>query len=177
MNNLHLELILGGMRSGKSRIAQQRCASQNKQVVYIATATAGDTEMRDRIERHQCDRPNHWRTIEEPIHLAKTLIEHADVNSCLLVDCLTLWVTNLICNDDAALLESEIKLLLTKIKQLRGTIILVSNETGLGIIPADPISRRFIDICGRLHQDLAQLSDTVIYTVAGIPQFLKSPVE
>ena len=175
-NKLYLELILGGMRSGKSRMAQERCHATKKDVVYIATATAGDDEMRQRIARHRQDRPSNWHTVEQSIYLAEAMKAYSRADNCVLVDCLTLWITNLLCADDPALLDAEIDSFFSTLKQISGHIILVSNETGLGVIPADPMSRRFVDISGRLHQDLAKISDTVIYTVAGIPQFLKGSV-
>jgi adenosylcobinamide kinase/adenosylcobinamide-phosphate guanylyltransferase len=168
-----LELILGGARSGKSRIAQERAEVSGLSVVYLATATAQDEEMQARIEHHRQSRPASWPVIEEPVRLADTLCATAGPQTCILVDCLTLWLTNLLCHADPQLLSQERDRLLEVLPQLPGRIILVSNETGLGVIPADPLSRRFVDEAGRLHQALAQLSDTVIYSVAGLPQALK----
>ena len=169
------ELILGGARSGKSALAMQRALASAKEVTFIATATAGDAEMASRIERHKADRPSHWMLIEEPIALADTLLQHADEQSCLLVDCLTLWLSNLLgeeCFDEAQFIRQRDNLL-NVLPQLPGHIIFVSNEVGFGITPMGPISRRFIDEAGRLHQQLASLCDQVTLTVAGLPLVLK----
>ncbi|MGE0081932.1 MAG: bifunctional adenosylcobinamide kinase/adenosylcobinamide-phosphate guanylyltransferase [Thiohalomonadaceae bacterium] len=167
------QLILGGMRSGKSRLAERLATATGMPVVYVATATAGDEEMRARIEHHRAQRPGEWQVVEEPIGLAAALRAHAATGHCLLVDCLTLWLTNLLCGDDAGALAREREALLATLPALSGNIILVSNETNLGIVPADPLSRRFCDEAGRLHQALAALCDRVIFTVAGLPQVLK----
>ena len=167
------ELILGGVRSGKSRLAEQHALASGLEVFYIATATAGDAEMQQRIAHHQQQRPATWSLIEEPVHLSGVLQQHANDNRCLLVDCLTLWLTNLLLSADALLLERERNALLEQLKNLPGHIILVSNETGMGIVPEAKLARRFGDEAGRLHQDLAQLCDRVILTVAGLPHVLK----
>lgn len=167
------ELILGGVRSGKSRLAEQHAIASGLEVFYIATATVGDTEMQQRIELHRQQRPSSWSLIEEPLKLATVLQQHASENRCLLVDCLTLWLTNLLLNDDTTMLARERDALLNVLANLPGHIILVSNETGMGIVPESKLARRFGDEAGRLHQDLAQLCDRVILTVAGLPHVLK----
>lgn len=169
----HLELILGGARSGKSRLAQARAAACGTEVVYVATATAGDGEMRERIEQHRRERPSHWRTVEEPLHLADAVAGAAAPGTIVLVDCLTLWLTNLLCHEDPALFETERDALLARLPGIEGCVLLVGNETGAGVIPADPLSRRFVDEAGRLHQALAERCDTVLYCVAGLAQVLK----
>ncbi len=166
-------LILGGVRSGKSRLAERMARDSNASVIYIATATAKDAEMRKRIAAHQTRRPAHWQLIEEPCRLAFALKKHAAPRHCLLVDCLTLWLTNLLTAKDAALFESERAELLSTLPTLPGHIILVSNETNMGVIPLGELSRRFCDEAGRLHQDLASICDRVILTVAGLPHVLK----
>ncbi|MCV6638955.1 bifunctional adenosylcobinamide kinase/adenosylcobinamide-phosphate guanylyltransferase [Candidatus Albibeggiatoa sp. nov. NOAA] len=172
---MSLELILGGARSGKSHFAEQR-ARQSEQngleVIYIATATAGDNEMADRIQHHQQQRPSHWYTAETPIHLAKTLQAHAHPQKCLIIDCLTLWLTNCLLAEGHCW-EQEQQLLLENIHMLPGQKILVGNEVGHGIVPMGELSRRFVDENGRLHQSLAQLADNVFWVVAGLPQVLK----
>ena len=167
------ELILGGARSGKSAYAQQCASISGLPVIYIATATAGDEEMQDRIHRHQEDRPSHWQLIEEPIYLADVLQTHATARTCLLVDCLTLWLSNLLCQEDETRLRAELDKLLGVLPELPGHIIFVSNETGLGIIPMGELSRRYCDEVGLLHQKLAKLCDSVTFMVAGLPQKLK----
>ena len=166
-------LVLGGVRSGKSQVAERLALESGLPVTYLATATAGDGEMRARIARHRARRPASWGLVEEPIHLAAALQAHADPRRCLLVDCLTLWLTNLLLDADGAALDRERVALLKLLPTLPGRLILVSNETGLGGIAMDELGRRFADAAGQLHQDLAPLCDQVILTVAGLPFSLK----
>lgn len=168
------ELILGGVRSGKSRLAELHAQDSGLPVTYVATATAQDDEMRARIAHHQSQRPGHWHLVEEPLALAAALQRHAAEDHCLLVDCLTLWLTNLLCLDDEERLRQEIDALLDALPKLPGTIILVSNETGMGVVPLGELTRRYCDEAGRLHQAVAQQCDKVILTVAGLPLVLKA---
>lgn len=178
----HCELILGGARSGKSALAQKKATdfeaadsgSPPLATTYLATATPGDEEMASRISHHQQCRPAHWMTLEEPILLTESIASVDAPGSIILVDCLTLWITNLLCSNNPELLEREKNKLLAYIPQLKGKLILVSNETGLGIIPMDKLSRQFVDEAGWLHQQIAKLADTVTYCVAGLEQTLKS---
>jgi adenosylcobinamide kinase/adenosylcobinamide-phosphate guanylyltransferase len=166
-------LILGGARSGKSRLAERLAGESGLAVTYIATAIAGDGEMRLRIDAHRVRRPANWHTIEEPVRLAAALAEHAAPERCMLVDCLTLWLTNLLLDPDAQCFARERTALLNVLPNLPGRVLLVTNETGLGIVPADALSRRFCDEAGWLHQDLAACCDQVVLTVAGLPHYLK----
>lgn len=166
-------LILGGVRSGKSRLAERIAADSSLPVTYIATATGQDDEMRARIARHRARRPDHWRLIEEPLQLAPVLLAHAKPDRCVLVDCLTLWLTNLLICDDPSVLERERAALRTALPQLPGALVLVSNETNMGITPLGKLSRRYCDEAGLLHQELATHCDRVILTVAGLPHTLK----
>jgi adenosylcobinamide kinase/adenosylcobinamide-phosphate guanylyltransferase len=166
-------LILGGARSGKSRYAETIAQQSTREVVYIATATAHDTEMHARIAHHRASRPAHWRTLEEPLALAATLQQHAAVGRLLLVDCLTLWLTNLLCLNDDSRLHAETTALLECLPHLPGDIVLVSNEVGLGIVPLGELTRRYIDSAGQLHQQLAAQLATVVFMVAGLPHPLK----
>ena len=167
------QLILGGVRSGKSKMAEQQALDSGLEVVYIATATAGDDEMRARIQKHQQQRPSNWQLVEEPLMLADTLQHHAKSDRCLLVDCLTLWLTNLLLNEDEAFFKTQRDAFINVITTLPGQLIFVSNETGLGIVPMGKLSRRYCDEAGLLHQELAQLCDRVILSIAGLPQILK----
>jgi len=172
------ELILGGARSGKSALALQRAQASGKAVTFIATASAGDAEMAARIKRHRAERPTHWTLVEEPIALAKVLQQHASPQHCLLVDCLTLWLSNLSGNegfDNQQFIQQRDALLQT-LPQLPGDLIMVSNEVGLGIIPLGEISRRFVDEAGRLHQQLATLCNRVTFVAAGLPLTLKPQI-
>lgn len=166
-------LILGGVRSGKSRLAERLANESGLPVSYIATATAGDAEMRRRIEVHRLCRPDIWRVIEEPIRLAPVLVEEATPGRFILVDCLTLWLTNLLTAADEQLFEREREALLLTLPKLAGQISFVSNETNMGVTPMGELSRRYCDEAGRLHQDLAQVCDRVILSVAGLPHVLK----
>lgn len=170
------ELILGGVRSGKSRYAEEVAEllhQQGSRLCYLATATAGDGEMEQRIAHHQQQRGGAWALVEEPIALAETLQAEAQTDRVLLVECLTLWLTNLLMTEDEALFLRERDRLLEVLPQLPGTILLVGNETGQGIVPMDALSRRFCDEAGRLHQQLAAMCDRVTWVVAGLPQPLK----
>ncbi|MDA3557896.1 bifunctional adenosylcobinamide kinase/adenosylcobinamide-phosphate guanylyltransferase [Acinetobacter sp. AOR15_HL] len=168
-----LQLILGGARSGKSRLAEQTAISMQLAVTYVATAQALDSEMQSRIAHHQNQRPAHWSLIEEPLFLAKTLQKIDQPNQIILVDCLTLWLTNLLLLDDQNVQEFECEQLIDVLPKLQSEIILVSNETGLGVVPLGEISRRFVDEAGRLHQALGQIADKVMFCVAGFPMILK----
>ncbi|MCK5729145.1 MAG: bifunctional adenosylcobinamide kinase/adenosylcobinamide-phosphate guanylyltransferase [Methylococcales bacterium] len=172
-----VQLILGGARSGKSYYAEQLAVDSGKKCFYIATAYAGDDEMRHRIILHQQRRPKHWTTLEESLYLAKILQKTAQEEVCIVVDCLTLWLSNILFNQQGELQETLFKqqttALLDLIKALEGEVIFVSNEVGGGIIPMNAMSRRFVDEAGLLHQQLAQRCDQVVLVTAGLPQVLK----
>lgn len=177
-DNHAIHLILGGARSGKSQYAEQ-CAqayehSSREKVFYIATAQSQDKEMAERIEHHQTQRPDHWHTIEEPYKLAQVITEVQTEfpGSLILVDCLTLWVTNCLLQSEQTWL-SEKQALLDSVRQLQSPLIMVSNEVGWGIVPMGELSRQFIDETGRLHQQLASLATSVSLVVAGIPMQVK----
>ncbi|MDO7243895.1 bifunctional adenosylcobinamide kinase/adenosylcobinamide-phosphate guanylyltransferase [Acinetobacter pittii] len=168
-----LQLILGGARSGKSRLAEQTAIDRQLAVTYVATAQALDFEMQSRITHHQNQRPSHWSLVEEPLYLAKMLKKIDRPNQIILVDCLTLWLTNLLLLEDQNVQQLECEQLLKVLPTLQSEIILVSNETGLGVVPLGEISRRFVDEAGRLHQSLGQIADKVVFCVAGFPMILK----
>lgn len=168
-------LILGGARSGKSHYAEKLAQDSGREVTYIATAKIGDEEIQERVNHHQKDRPTEWKTIEEPIALAKILKDNAQNDRVLLVDCLTMWIINLLSHDDQTLLHQEVEALIDCVSELPGQIIFVSNEIGMGIIPMGELTRQYVDEAGRLHQKLAQQVNHVILMVAGIPSIIKSP--
>ena len=175
------QLILGGARSGKSYYAEQQAlALSNKASAlsptmsywYVATATAGhDHEMQQRIERHQHDRDACWQLIEEPIDLARIVKQHSHPNDCLLIDCLTLWLTNALLNH---CWPEQKQALLDALKISNASIFFVSNEVGSGVVPLGELSRQFVDESGWLHQDLAKQCDIVTLVVAGLPLPLKN---
>lgn len=168
-----LSFILGGARSGKSSHAQRLAEACGNRPLMIATAQAFDDEMRERIALHQAERGEQWITIEAPIDLPGAIAQVAgDVPSVIVVDCLTLWLTNLILADlDIA---SASAALLDACRATPHPVILVSNETGLGIVPVDPLSRRFRDEAGRLHQRVAADADDVTLMVAGLAMAVKA---
>lgn len=168
-------LILGGARSGKSRLAEQLAQASGLPVTYIATSEPLDGEMNERVQLHRQRRPAEWGLIEEPLALAQVLRAKAAQGRCLLIDCLTLWLTNLLMLDDDARLAQERDALLDCLTTLPGTIILVSNETGLGVVPMGELTRRYVDLAGWLHQAVAERCERVVLTVAGLPLMLKGP--
>ena len=166
------QFILGGARSGKSHYAESIAIHSGKPRIYIATAQAQDDEMRQRIIHHQANRDSLWKTIESPIVLGETLLKTSTPNNVIVVDCLTLWLTNLLLAGEDIFIQEKDKLL-TALNTVPGDVVLVSNETGLGIVPVDPLSRRFSDEAGRLNQAVANQCDTVTLIVAGLPLALK----
>lgn len=171
-------LILGGARSGKSALAERLAGETGLEVFYIATAERRDGEMEARIAHHRARRPAHWACVEEPLALASALRAHAGNGRCLLVDCLTLWLSNLLGDErDPDAFEREREALLATLPQLPGEIVLVSNEVGLGVVPMGELSRRFVDEAGRLHQALAQRCERVAFVAAGLPLALKGSFE
>jgi adenosylcobinamide kinase/adenosylcobinamide-phosphate guanylyltransferase len=165
------ELILGGARSGKSVLAEARAKASGLDMVYLATATAGDDEMSSRIAHHRQRRGADWQLVEEPVALAAALRSHQGEGRCVVVDCLTLWLSNCLHED---CWQPESAALLDTLPELSGHVILVSNETGLGVVPLGELTRRFVDESGYLHQRVAQLCQQVTLTVAGLPVSLKS---
>ena len=171
-------LVLGGVRSGKSRLAQ-RIAEQAERVTFIATAERrDDPEMHAKIERHRSDRPQNWITIEEPIQLGHTIREVGKNNNILLIDCLTLCASNLLeaYSEDAEGLQAQIDQLCTALKTAPCSVVLVSNEVGSGVVPAYELGRRFRDLVGEINQRVASVADTVLLMVAGLPFPLKGAI-
>lgn len=177
------ELILGGARSGKSRLAEARAAADGRPVTVIATAEALDAEMAVRIARHRADRPAGWRTLEATRGLATILEREARGDLCILVDCLTLWLANLMDGAEnlpephglahLPALAAERDALLATLPALPGRILLVANEVGLGLVPESPLGRLFRDEAGRLNQQVAALARRVTFVAAGLPLELK----
>ena len=176
-------LVLGGARSGKSAFAENCARESGRSVTCVVTATAGDDEMAQRITVHRARRPADWRTVEESFALAKTLERLATPQSCIIVDCLTLWLSNLLfpqslpgaVNREALHYETERDALLECMPRLPGQVIFVANEVGLGIVPLGADTRRFCDEAGRLNQAIAARCDRVVFLAAGLPLTLKSP--
>ena len=207
-----ISLLIGGARSGKSskaeELAKQLEQNQNKQIVYVATyqplSDQSDQEMQQRITHHQKQRPSHWQTIEASQDLADVINQHSKTNTCLLIDCLTLWLTHCLCSED---LSTQAGSFTRHERDTQGTqhtqeqsplllwqqqkqaflaalsnastqacdIILVSNEVGHGIVPMGELSRQFVDESGWLHQDIAKIADSVEFVMAGLSLPLKTP--
>ncbi len=169
-------LILGGVRSGKSRLGERLACASATRVTYLATATGdADTEMAARIAAHRARRPPDWALVEEPLHLATTLRTVMEPGRCVLVECLTLWLANLLWAEDETLLARELADLRVLLPALQGQVIFVGNETNQGIIPVDALARRYCDLAGELHQDIARQCQRVLLCVAGLPLVLKGP--
>lgn len=163
--------VLGGARSGKSRYAQSRAEAAGGNPVFVATAEAFDDEMRERIARHRADRDARWTTVEAPRELPDAIDALSGIKTVVLVDCLTLWVSNLLLADvDIPLASRE---LCHAISRFEGTLILVANEVGLGIVPDNALARAFRDAAGLLNQSVAATVDEVVLLTAGLPLTLK----
>lgn len=167
------ELILGGARSGKSAHGERLAAQSGCHVTYIATAQVhDDSEMHARIEAHRARRPEHWGLEEAPLALGDAIDRNARADHLLLVDCLTLWLTNLLLDGEARFVQERARLL-EALDAAPGSVVMVSNEVGQGVVPMNALSRRFVDEAGRLHQALAARCQRVWWVVAGLPQCLK----
>lgn len=174
-------LILGGARSGKSTYAEKLAASFQQPVVYIATASAGDTEMQERIAAHRASRPGSWVTVEAQIDPGKAVLSANLSADIFLLDCVTLWTSNVILSlpepyslqAAQSAMDKELDSLLNAIKQSGGRWIIVSNEVGLGLVPPYELGRLYRDTLGRVNQRLAAAADRVLFMVAGIPMLVK----
>ncbi|MDP1731526.1 MAG: bifunctional adenosylcobinamide kinase/adenosylcobinamide-phosphate guanylyltransferase [Devosia sp.] len=168
-------LILGGARSGKTALGERLAMRAGDKPAYLATAEALDGEMRDRVQTHQRQRMGRFDTIEEPIELAEAIVTAAKSHDVILVDCLTLWITNLLgANQDVAAAVEDLAVTLAQIKTAK--VILISNEVGLGIVPDNAMARSFRDLAGSAQQRLAEICADVYFVVAGLPMTLKGGV-
>ena len=166
-----LTLVLGGARSGKSRHAERLVLASGLAPVYLATAEALDEEMAARIAAHRSRRDARWQIVEQPLELAPALITECAAGRAVLVDCLTLWLTNLMVHERPV--EAEIERLVEVLPALPGSLVLVSNEVGQGVVPLAAMARAFVDHAGVLHQRIAAQADAVVLMNAGLPQRLK----
>jgi len=172
-----LILILGGARSGKSRFAQSLCSTSSK-VVYIATARVEDEEMRVRVNRHRLERPSNWMTVEEPLAIAEAVRRNVPGYDFILLDCLTLWLSNLVWErrtETPEILEQAVSDELSQLASVSVAtqLVVVSNEVGCGIVPESPVARQFRDLQGWVNQQIAAQAQTVYQMVAGIPIVVK----
>ena len=174
--NKQLVLILGGVRSGKSRYAQQMASDTGNRVLFLATAEAGDDEMKRRIAKHKSSRPESWRTIEEQMDIAGVLRKNAARADAVIIDCITVWLSNLLMHNEKLSekeMTAEIDRLIDAYEQGEATYIIVSGEVGMGIVPEHPLGRIFRDYLGLANQRLAGKADSVVLMVAGIAMDLK----
>ena len=181
-------LVTGGARSGKSAYAERRAlelsSAAGGDVVYLATAAVLDDEMKSRVATHRQTRPAHWQTVEEPLHLGRRIRELAKPGRVLLIDCVTLWLTNVLGLNEPgaeapgahqARLDAERDDLIAALSQSTGSVILVTNELGSGVVPMGALTRRFVDEHGRTNQRIAEACDSVVLMVSGVPLAVKSP--
>jgi adenosylcobinamide kinase/adenosylcobinamide-phosphate guanylyltransferase len=164
-------LVLGGARSGKSRFAQSLAERSGLRKVFVATGQAFDNEMSERIARHRTERDAGWETCEEPLALAEILHAKTGEDAVVLVDCLTLWLSNILLAEHDV--EGEVSVLSRAVETAHGPLILVSNEVGYGIVPDTPLGRAFRDAQGRLNQAMAAICDGVVLVTAGCPTLIK----
>jgi len=165
-----ITLVLGGARSGKSRYAETLAESAGAGL-YLATAQPRDGEMEERVRLHQERRGDIWTTLEEPLNLAQTIAEQASPNHMVLVDCLTLWLANLM--EAEKDIDQETDKLCETLGNAKGPVVLVSNEVGMGIVPENPLARAFRDHQGRINQTVAATADKVVFVAAGLPLTMK----
>ncbi len=175
MSEKQTMLVVGGCRSGKSSFAEQWIASRFKQKIYIATTVVGDDdEMKQRVSHHRKNRCASWQTIEEPIDIAKEIASSTHETQVYLVDCLTLWLTNLLLQDlTDSEIEDKIDELIRAIVHCPVSVVLVANEVGLGIVPDSSLARRFRDLAGWCNQKVGGSCDKVVFMAAGLPMYLK----
>ena len=171
----HVTLILGGCRSGKSGYALRTAdAMPAAQRIFIATSIAFDDEMQERIKRHRAERGARWITVEAPLNLPEAIAEHAGEDRVILADCLTLWISNLLLElNDPVQVESRVRRLVEVIQSAAGSLLLVTNEVGCGVVPENKLARQFRDLAGSTHQAVAAVAERVVWVAAGIPLTLK----
>ena len=166
-----ITLVTGGARSGKSSYAEGLAGQSDLDRIYVATGRAWDDEMRVRIERHREQRGDRWRTIEEPLELPRLLQREAGPDRMLLVDCLTLWITNLMMAERPV--SEAADELIAALERADGPIVIVTNEVGMGIVPDNAMAREFRDHAGALAQRISRMADRVVLVAAGLPMILK----
>jgi adenosylcobinamide kinase/adenosylcobinamide-phosphate guanylyltransferase len=168
-------LVVGGAKSGKSRFAMDACNALDRKRIFLATAQALDREMEERILRHRAERGPSWLTVEEPIEIASTIRTMDNQDTVILVDCLTLWLNNLFMKygDEGEKIGRNIDDLVGKLSDVRGAVVVVSNEVGMGVVPENELSRRYRDTAGLLNQRVAGVADKVIAILAGQPLVVK----
>lgn len=169
-----LIFVTGGCRSGKSQFALDYANRHFRKKLYLATCEALDEEMVKRIEHHKFRRGSDWQTVEEPIKVAEAIKQHGNGMEVILLDCVTLWLSNLLMRQKSdPEVMNEVSTLIDTVKQGQPSFVFVSNEVGMGLVPIEPLGRRFRDLSGMANQKIAEVAQTVVFTVSGIPIFLK----
>jgi adenosylcobinamide kinase/adenosylcobinamide-phosphate guanylyltransferase len=169
-------LVLGGAKSGKSRFALDYCNQLDRRRIFLATAEAGDQEMNERIRRHQAERGEDWETVEEPVNIQAVIDAYDHKENVILLDCLTLWLSNLFMAHDGGsqnAVPENIQLLGKRLSDMKGLIIAVSNEVGMGIVPEHAVSRKFRDMAGQMNQSIAGIAGKVVFIMSGLPMVMK----
>lgn len=169
-------LVLGGARSGKSSYAQRLAETRWKHPLYLAPAETLDEEMAARVKKHREQRGPHWGCAEEPLDVARVIRETSPRRDGVMLDCATLWLTNVLLKEGEPAVQSRKKDLLAALAESPTDVIIVSNEVGMGIVPEHPLGREFRDLQGRLNQELASIADTVLFIIAGLPLSLKGTI-
>ena len=178
MSSTEKILVLGGCRSGKSDHALNLAENMGSRCIFVATCVPRDEEMRQRVKRHKAERSETWQTLEVPVDLCGAIAEHSPFADVMLVDCLTLWLNNLLMEtEDVDRIRKNIGRLADAIQNAPHAIVLVSNEVGAGIVPENPLARLYRDLAGWTNQAMAAVCDRVIWTVAGIPVTIKPPLK
>jgi adenosylcobinamide kinase/adenosylcobinamide-phosphate guanylyltransferase len=178
MNALQKTLVIGGCRSGKSSHALQLAESMGPRRIFVATCVPHDDEMRERVDQHQQARSDSWHTLEVPVNLAEAIEDHGPSTDVILVDCLTLWLSNLLMQtQNMAQIRGRIDNLAKAVASAPSAVVLVSNEVGAGIVPENRLARRYRDLAGWANQAMAAACNRVIWIVAGIPVTVKPPVQ
>lgn len=175
--NKTVVLVLGGARSGKSRYALRLAEKWFRKPLYLAAAEALDSEMAERIEFHKKTRGKQWSCAEEPLDIVRVLNEPPPERDGILLDCITIWLSNVLIKEGEEAFQKRTKELLTALREVDLGIILVSNEVGMGIVPETELGRKFRDLAGRLNQELAEEADTVVLVTAGLPMALKGKIQ
>ncbi len=166
-------LLIGGARSGKSQYAVELLRTRYEKPAIIATAQALDKEMEERIAKHKASRPSSWVVIEEPLNLVTALRQVPALCDVVLIDCITIWLSNVLLQKGEVLCEEYLQGFLDAIGDYDRDLVMVTNEVGMGVVPHNPLGRTFRDLAGRVNQRLAEASDRVVFIMAGLPLFLK----